>query len=115
MTLADRIRAEARLIILKALAEPVNETLTSTQLQLELEGFAIRRERAWVHTEMRWLAEAGAVTLSERGSVLVATLTEMGARHLSRDAIIESVLRPSRVDEDIVQAGVSLAKSRLGG
>ena len=115
MSLADRMRAEARLIILKALAGLPSETLSSTQLQLELEGFAIRRERGWVHTELRWLEEAGAVRLAERGSVLVATLTETGARHVNRDVIIEGILRPSRLDEDIVQTGINIAKSRLGG
>jgi hypothetical protein len=96
MTLADRIRAEARLIILKALAGQPNESLTSTMLALELETFSIRRERGWVHDEMRWLAEAGAIRVTEAGTVLIGTLTEKGARHLSREIAIEGVLRPSR-------------------
>ena len=113
MSYQDHIRAEARLIMLKALAAQTNESLTSTILRLELEQFAIKRERGWVHTEMRWLEEAGAIALKATGTVLIGTLTETGARHLNREIIIEGILRPSRLGEDVVSAGLSLAKSRL--
>lgn len=93
---AERIRSEARLIMLKALAAQSNESLTSTMLKMELETFSIRRERGWVHDEMRWLEEAGAIKVTAAGTVLIGTLTEKGARHLNREIIIEGVLRPSR-------------------
>jgi hypothetical protein len=90
------IREEARLIILKALAGQVDERMNSSLLQRELESFAISRERAWVHDELRWLREMGAVVLAEAGSVLIATLTEKGTRHLDRKLAIEGIKRPSR-------------------
>ena len=92
----DIIREEARLVILKALAEQVDERLNSGLIQRVLEGYAISRERAWVHDELRWLAQMGAVELSEAGSVLIAALTEKGTRHLARTFAIEGIKRPSR-------------------
>ena len=44
---------------------------------------------------MRTLAELGAVTLREAGTVLIATITRAGIDHVERRGIIEGVLRPS--------------------
>lgn len=93
----DRIiREEARLVILKALGAFADETLNSSMLAAELATYGINRERAWVHDELRYLRDMGAVTLAEAGSVLIATLTEKGRRHLDRHVAIEGVKRPSR-------------------
>lgn len=94
--MATRIREEARLIILKALAQEKNETLSSSLLQGELAFYAIDRTREWVHGEMDYLEEMGAVTLVSAGTVKLATLTDLGRRHLRRVAIIEGVKRPSQ-------------------
>lgn len=90
------IREQARLTILKALADQIDETLNSDLLGHELRRFAIRRPREWVHEELRWLQEIGAVTLTPAGSVLVASLTEKGQRHLDREIAIEGIQRPRR-------------------
>ena len=95
----EHIRQDARLTILKALAAQVDERLNSSYLVDELRRFGIDRQREWVHGELDWLAEMGAVTLLKPGSVVVATLTEKGARHLRRAMIIEGVKRPSRPGE----------------
>lgn len=93
----DRLmREQGRLVILKALSAQTDETLNSDLLRHELEAVAIRKDRAWVHAELDWLREIGAVTLREFGTVKVATLTERGARHLSREIAIEGIRRPSR-------------------
>ncbi|WP_343068634.1 hypothetical protein [Kaustia mangrovi] len=93
----DRIiREEARLIILRALSEQADERLNSELLRATLETFGIARPRAWVHGELDYLAEMGAVTITEAGTVRVAQLTELGARHLTRNVAIEGVKRPSR-------------------
>ena len=89
-------RPEARLIILKALAEQIDERLNSSYLAEVLSRFGIDRERAWLHGELDWLAEIGAVVLLKPGSIVIATLTEKGARHLRRSIIIEGIKRPSR-------------------
>lgn len=93
----DRIiREEARLIILKALAEQVNESLSSSLLEPVLAQFAIYQERPWIHQQMDYLRTMGAVTIVDAGSVKIATLTDMGRRHLDRHVAIEGVKRPSR-------------------
>ena len=94
--MATLMREQARLIVLKALAQQVDETLNSDLILPELVKFGIRRDRSWLHQEMRWLQTMGAVTVIEAGSLLVATLAETGRQHLDRMIAIEGVLRPSR-------------------
>lgn len=93
------MRQDARLIILKALALQTNESLHSGYLAEELLRFSIDRPRAWIHSELDWLAEIGAVTLTKPGTVVVATLADKGARHLRRAINIEGIKRPSRPGE----------------
>jgi repressor of nif and glnA expression len=95
----DQVRPDARLIILKALAAQTDERLHSGFIAEELIRFGIDRPREWIHGELDWLAEMGAVTLIKPGSVVVATLTEKGHRHLRRAIVIEGVKRPSRPGE----------------
>ncbi len=98
-TMDQLIREQARLIMLKALAAQTDEQLNSDLMVHELEPFAIRKPRAWVHEEFAYLAEVGAVVVTPIGSVQVATLTEKGHRHLRREIAIEGVKRPSRPGE----------------
>lgn len=95
----ELIRQDARLIMLKALAAQADERLHSGLLAEELRAFGIDRPREWIHGELDWLAEIGAVTLTKPGTVVVATLAEKGARHLRRAIIIEGIKRPSRPGE----------------
>jgi repressor of nif and glnA expression len=95
----DQVRPDARLIILKALAAQTDERLHSGYLAEELTRFGIDRPREWIHGELDWLEQMGAVTLIKPGSVVVATLTEKGHRHLRRAIVIEGVKRPSRPGE----------------
>lgn len=91
-----QVRPDARLIILKALAAQTDERLHSGFILEELLRFGIDRPREWVHGELDWLHQMGAVTLIKPGSVVVATLTEKGHRHLRRAVEIEGIKRPSR-------------------
>lgn len=93
----DRIlRESARLALLKMLAEETDETLPSDVMELTLVTYGIRRPRSWVHGELAYLREHGAVTLEPAGSIVVATLTDLGHRHLRREVAIEGVKRPAR-------------------
>lgn len=97
MDMRQRIREDARLIILTELHRQVDERLHSALLREALVALGgIDRPSEWVHGELEWLAEMGAVTLDHPGSVLIATLTEKGARHLRRAIAIEGVTRPAR-------------------
>jgi len=89
-------REQARLIIIRTLAGDTHGSQNSDILLHELKRFAIRETRVWLHEELRWLENIGAVQLTEAGSLLVATLTEKGQRHLDREIAIEGVQRPSR-------------------
>lgn len=62
----------------------------------ELRAFGIRKSREWVHDELAWLREMGAVTTVAVGTIMVATLTDKGHRHLDREIAIEGIQRPSR-------------------
>jgi hypothetical protein len=95
-TMDTLIREQARLIILKALAAQVDECLNSDLLIHELRPFGIRKDRAWVHGELAYLREMGAVTITDAGTVQVACLTDLGHRHLDREIAVEGVQRPSR-------------------
>jgi repressor of nif and glnA expression len=90
------VRPNARLIILKALAAQTNESLHSGFIAAELAYLGIDRPRPWIHGELDWLDEMGAVTLIKADTVVVATLTEKGHRHLRRAMVIEGIDRPSR-------------------
>ncbi|MCO5082639.1 MAG: hypothetical protein M9955_13410 [Rhizobiaceae bacterium] len=99
MNMDTMIREQARLIIMKALAEQPDETLNSDILEPLLRTFGIRKPRSWVHEEMAYLAEHGAAVVVAAGSVHVATLTDKGQRHLQREIAIEGIKRPSRPGE----------------
>lgn len=88
-------REHARLIMLRVLAGELNGSLNSAILQEHLGVFGIARPRDWVHEELRWLAEMGAVTVLDAGSVRVATITAKGVDHVERRTAIEGVKRPS--------------------
>ncbi|QGM46723.1 hypothetical protein [Methylocystis heyeri] len=94
---ADQIiREHARLIILRDLAEQPDGRWNSEALREDLEErWAITKTREWVHDELRWLAEMGAATVNEIGSVLIAKLTQKGLDHVERRRVITGVKRPS--------------------
>ena len=89
-------REHARLIILKALEEQPDGRLNSEMLRETLDAFAIKKTRDWVHEELRWLADIGAVAVSDIGTVRVASITSKGQDHIARRVILEGVRKPSR-------------------
>ncbi len=94
-TFIDSYRAEARLIILRTLAEWKDGSLTSKMLGRKLMTYAINEDREWVHEEMRYLERFGAIRLTEADSVLIGTITEKGRSHLARRLKIGGVDWPS--------------------
>jgi hypothetical protein len=94
--MSDIQRREARLVILRFLADEVNRTLTSSSLTTMMnEMFLFNKDRTWVEQELAYLAEMGAVKLTPAGTVKVARLLPHGARHLSWGIIIPDVKRSS--------------------
>lgn len=100
MSMSDIERQHARLIILRDLAEQPDGRWNSALLREDLElRWAINHTRDWVHEELTYLADLGAVELLKMGSVLVATITQKGFDHVERRAVITGVKRPSPAGE----------------
>lgn len=89
------IAEDARLVILRSLAKERDFTLNETIIGAALDAFGHRRSREWVRTQIRKLEELGAVTVTEAGSVLVATITTDGTDHIELRAVLDGVARPS--------------------
>jgi len=89
------LAADARLTILKELANQLDGRLNETILVAVLDAFGHRRSREWVRTQVLKLKELGAVTTLEAGTVLIATITRVGLDHVERRSLIEGVARPS--------------------
>lgn len=99
MTADDIQRAHARLIMLRDLSEQPDQRWNSALLREDLEGrWGINKTRDWVHDELRWLADMGAVTIKSVASVVIATLTQKGLDHVERRLVITGVARPSPVN-----------------
>jgi len=96
----DRIiREEARLIILQELALQPDERLASGMLERVLkDAYMIRRGLAFVHAEMDYLAELGAIRVFRIEGAHIGELTERGKRHLERSFVLDGVKRPDRQD-----------------
>lgn len=92
---AEYLEADARLTMLKELATQVDGRLNENVLTTVLDAFGFRRSREWVRTQIRKLAELGAVAVEEKGSVLVARITRAGRDHVEQRSVIEGVARPS--------------------
>lgn len=86
---------DARLILLKELATQIDGRLNETILTAALDRFGHRRSREWVRTQLRKLAEIGAVANVEAGTVIIATITRAGIDHVERRSVLEGVARPS--------------------
>lgn len=93
--MASIVRQEARLIVLRTLADDPAGSSNSSVLQTALEAWGIAKSRDWVHAEIRWLEDVGAVRAETMGSVLLVTLTQRGLDHVERRATIDGVKRPS--------------------
>jgi hypothetical protein len=86
---------DARLVIVKALAQESNVTLNETILTKILDTFGHNRSREWVRTQILKLQELGAVRVTEAGTVVIATLTQAGLDHVQRRSTIAGIAVPS--------------------
>jgi hypothetical protein len=93
-----RLREEARLVILRLLAEQADGTLSSSMFETILPSYGINRPRAWIHEEMAYLASLGAIHVVDQATVRIATITRKGRDHVMRRLRIEGVRPPSDPD-----------------
>ncbi|TIX69571.1 MAG: hypothetical protein E5V21_27835, partial [Mesorhizobium sp.] len=75
---------DARLIVLRELNRQTDGRLNEVLLTKTLDTFGHNRSREWVRTQLRKLAELGAVKVTEVGSVMVAAITRSGIDHVER-------------------------------
>ncbi|MCF1744636.1 VpaChn25_0724 family phage protein [Paradevosia shaoguanensis] len=87
--------ADARLVILRELKAQTDGRLNETILTSVLDTFGYRKSRDWVRTQLRAMADVGAVSITEVGSVLIAEITRTGLDHVDRRTVIEGIARPS--------------------
>lgn len=93
--LAAELSANAKLVILRELSKMTDGRLNDAILEQVLDKYGHRRSRDWVRTQVRALADIGALTITEYGSVIVAEITRAGIDHVDRRVVLEGVSRPS--------------------
>lgn len=91
------LREESRLIILRMLEEEPNWSLHSPIILRELrERWRVTRDRPWLHIELDYLAELGAISVVNVETIKIATLLERGKRHIDGEIILHGVKRPTQ-------------------
>ncbi len=65
MSFDEHLTKDARLVILRELAKQTDKRLNETLLTAVLDTFGHRRTRDWVRTQLRILADLGAVSVTE--------------------------------------------------
>ncbi len=91
---AEFLREDVRLVLLRLLSEMVAYRANSSVLTMALDSYGHSLSRDQVKTELHWLAEQGALTVSDVGPVLVATLTERGQDIAAGRARVPGIKRP---------------------
>ena len=86
---------DARLIILRELADQTDQRLNTTILAAALYAFGHNRSREWLDTQIWKLVELGAVRAEKIGSVLVVELRAPGLDHVERRSLLAGVKRPT--------------------
>lgn len=100
--IANRLIADTRLAILAELAQQRDASLNSLTLGMLVDTLGVRRSAEWLDNQLVWLADMGAVQLTEAnlpglGLVKVATLTSVGRNHVERRSAITGVSAPADV------------------
>lgn len=91
-------RENARLAILRSLAEQTDYRLSDSMLCTVLQTYAINRGRDFVRAELSWLeSEAGAVKLLGISEIVIAELTEAGLDHVQRRRVLPGIKRPDAI------------------
>lgn len=90
----ELLRQEARLVILRLLAEAPTYQANSSLLQSALEPFALHLSRDQVHTEIQWLEDQGLLSSEQISTVVIATLTTRGLDVAAGRAMVPGVKKP---------------------
>lgn len=96
--LNKRIAADARLEILRQLARQNDGRLNDILLQAQLDAIGFRRGRDWVKTQVSALADLGAVSVIEAGTIIIARIERPGRDHIEERSVLSGVTRPHEVE-----------------
>ncbi len=88
------VAEEARLVVLRVLAEAPAYEANSSTLQMILPEYALNLSRDQLHTELAWLAEQGLVSTRAIATVVIATITARGLDVAHARAQVPGVKRP---------------------
>ena len=95
MHYSEYANRDLRLVLLRALAMHPAFSANEVILAGEAEAFGHARSRDAIRNELNYLAEAGAVTLKDAGTVKVASLTRRGLEHVQGKTVLEGINQPS--------------------
>lgn len=98
MSTVDRVAEDARLVILRELADQTDSRSNDSVLSRVLDAYGVRRSREWIRTQLRALAQLDAVSIREVATVMVVELRRAGRDHVERRGVIEGVSRPADQD-----------------
>ncbi|MGB3317471.1 MAG: hypothetical protein WBA75_00400 [Sphingopyxis granuli] len=94
MSWKDKVALDARLIILRELAQQMDGTLTSVSLRRVLDVYFVRPVE-WIDTQLVKLAQLEAIELTRAGDIAIAKITAAGRDHLDERSIISGITPPS--------------------
>ena len=86
---------DARLCILKELNRQTDGRFNEAMLTHVIMAYGHNRSREWVRTQLRKMAELGAIVVEDMGAIMIAEITRAGIDHVERRSIIEGIKRPS--------------------
>ena len=95
MSFDQFMRDDARLRVLQALRSQGDNRLGDAMLQHHLDACGHQRSRDWIRTQLRAMAELGAVTIgTDTAALMVVELTQAGLDHTTKRGTIEGIKRP---------------------
>lgn len=94
MSWKDKVALDARLIILRELAQQTDGTLNSVSLRRVLDVYFVRPVE-WIDTQLVKLAALEAIELTRAGDVAIAKITPAGRDHLDERSIISGITTPA--------------------
>jgi len=95
---ANALAQEARLYILKELAQQPDGRLSIMLIKRVLDSYELRRDRDWIETQLRKLETLGAVTIGGRDKVLIARLERPGRDHIEERSFLAGVMKPAEAE-----------------
>lgn len=89
------VAEDCRLRVLEALTKEASASLNEIMLGRMLEAYGHRKPSSYVREVIEWLGARDAVSVTEVGGLLIATMLTKGQEHVERRALIPGVAKPA--------------------